>query len=335
MPSKAFESLQKKHQNLLQRQLSPSENDKLGLSKDVKDYITQCKAAGENVSLIEEREQLRANLRYWANYIYGIEGIWPDTDLPETVSNKKLFPTNGTRRFVASAIVVILIILVAIVVQNNIGTLRAAPVLSATVPVQTATALSTATSPIVGYGFDNNPMGWVPETRLEAQAIYDVGQEIKFGKGSLVLKIELIGNNPEKSKGEVFVNLSSNPPLEETETAPLDLEGKPINVVIYAPWEAIGIPSNPNGIQIFVRDSNDRSQYGVWTNLAFDNTNEWISVTWLPSLKTTPEEESKGASTDDGFDPSKINIIGLKIGAGDAFDKSFIGSIWIDEVTWP
>jgi hypothetical protein len=98
---------------------------------------------------------------------------------------------------------------------------------------------------------------------------------------------------------------------------------------------AIGNPDSPNGIQLFVTDYADRSQYGVWWNLTSDNTDRWTTITLRPSPKTSPTEEARGASTNVEFDPSKINIVGLKIGAGKAFEGVFRGSIWIDGVSWP
>ena len=183
------------------------------------------------------------------------------------------------------------------------------------------------------YGFDEGPMGWVARTRMGDLAVIDVQQQIKFGQSSLELQIELIGKDAQKSKGEVFVNLSSNPPLGAI--PPLDLKGKPITMLVYIPSTAIGNPSSPNGIQIFVTDTSDRSQYGVWWDLTSDNTDKWTTITLRPSPKTSPEEDERGASTNAGFDPSKINIVGLKIGAASTFDKDFIGSIWIDKVSWP
>ena len=330
--SSKFGSLQKKHQGFLQRQLNPSKNDKPINPEEVRAFIREIQVEGENISQIEEREQLRANLRYWANYVYREDGLWPDTDLPETISAKKEFPAHRYRTLVVPAIVLVVGLIVLVLVLLTILNAQEAN------PVQTATAPSTPTVSILKYGFDidKDTMGWVPqETRPEDQAITDVNQEFMFGKGSLRLIIELRGNHPQKSKGEVFVNLLSNPPLGETETAPFDLTGKPITMLVYVPKDAIGIPSKPNGIQIFVTDTSERSQYGVWTNLTFANTNDWTSVTWRPSLKTSSEEEKKGARTAAGFDPSRINKIGLKIGAGSDFDKDFIGWIWIDEVTWP
>ena len=335
-----FESLQEHHENLLKRQFELSTRSNLSdkdkeveeFSKEVKEYIAKTKKDAATVFLIQEREQLRSNLRYWANVIYEKENKFPDIDLPETIPTKNDLPANSYRTLAVPAIVsVIGLIILVLVVQKIFNTQWANP-------VQTPTAPSTPTVLIVKYGFDidKDTTGWVPqETRPEDQAVTDVNQQVKFGEGSLQLIIEMIGNHAQKSKGEVFVDLSSNPPLGETEIAPLDLNGKPITMLVYVPSTAIGIPSNPNGIQVFVRDSSDRSQYGVWMNLTFHNTNKWTSITLRPSLKTSPEEEKRGASTDEGFDPSRIDIVGLKIGAGSAFDKDFIGSIWIDEVTWP
>ena len=207
-----------------------------------------------------------------------------------------------------------------------------AVVISSPTPVPPTTPTSVDSKPL-RYGFDEGSMGWVPRLQAGNQAIVDVKPQIKFGENCLELHIELIGKDEAKSKGEVFVDLSSNPPLGTV--APLDLAGKPIRMLVYVPSAAIGSPSSPNGIQVFVTDTTGRSQYGEWIDLTSDNTDRWTTVTLLPSTKTTTSAtEEPGAFINEGFDPSKINTVGLKIGAGNTFENVFIGSVWIDWVDW-
>jgi len=326
--SSKFESLQKKHQGFLQKQLSPSETDQPELSSgEIQAFIREIRAEGEHISRIEERERLRANLRYWANYIYGKEGIWPDTDLPETVPSKKTLRVDSHSRSAILAAVVIIVLL--------LGFFAGRVLIAQWTPTAPTPTVLLTVSPIVHYGFDEDAMGWVPRTQGGDLAVFNVNPQIKFGENSLELQIELIGTNDEKSKGEVFVDLSSNPPAGVF--APLNLNGKTITMLVYVPSAAAGNTNSPNGIQVFVRDIDDKSEYSAWTNLTSENTERWIKVTLVPltSIVTKdPKGRPTGAAMDAGFDPTKINIIGLKIGAGDGFDSVFRGSIWIDNVSW-
>ena len=232
----------------------------------------------------------------------------------------------SNKRLIIVQIVTAIIAVIAVVISAILALQE--PILMT--PSLTPTPLA---SSLLRYGFDNGTMGWVPQTHSGDQAVIDVQQQTKFGQSSLELQVELVGKDAQKSKGEVFVNLSSNPPLGIV--PPLDLNGRLITMRVYIPSEAIGNSGSPNGIQIFVTDTSDRSQYGVWWNLTPDNTDKWTTVTLLPSPKTSPTEDQRGASTSTGFDPSNIKIVGLKIGAASTFDKAFMGSIWIDGVSWP
>jgi hypothetical protein len=328
MSSNNFESLQEQHENLLKRQFeistlpNLSDKDKEALSKEkekfsneVNKYIAKTKKEGATVFLIQEREQLRSNLRYWANYIYEVDKKLPNIDLPETISSKKGFLADSNSRSAILAVFVVIVLLLVFFVGRN---------------------LTAQWTPTVRYGFDEDTMGWVPQTRSEDQAVIDVQRQVKFGLGSLELEIELRGHDNERSKGEAFVSLSSNPPAGAL--APLDLNGKPITISVYVPSAAIGNLDSPNGIQVFVRDIDGKSEYSVWTNLSPENTDRWIDVSLLPSTTIVTKDATgrpTGASMDAGFDPSKLNIVGLKIGAGDGFESVFRGSIWIDKVSWP
>jgi hypothetical protein len=186
----------------------------------------------------------------------------------------------------------------------------------------------------VRYGFNKNTMGWDYQTVSGNRAIFNVKQSsgpTESSQGSLQAQVELIGKSEQESKGETFVNLFTNPP--DGENAPLDLEGKLITMRINVPSAAIGDGNSFNGIQVFVKDVEDRSQYGKWVNLGADNTDRWIDV----SLRPLPEDEIDPdvIYTSPGFDPSKIYLVGLKIGSGKDFDGEFKGFVWIDEVSWP
>jgi hypothetical protein len=87
-----FKSLQAQHESLLQRQQGVTNENQQDFTKAVREFIEQAKQGGSHIASTRERDQVRANLRYWANYIYGIEGVFPDTELaPSTVTGSQSF----------------------------------------------------------------------------------------------------------------------------------------------------------------------------------------------------------------------------------------------------
>jgi len=96
MPELNFIYLQNQHEYLLQKQQKVMKGEQQSFTKEVRGYIEQAKQAGSIIASTRERDQLRANLRYWANYIYSIEKTFPDTELaPSTVTGGSSFWTSG------------------------------------------------------------------------------------------------------------------------------------------------------------------------------------------------------------------------------------------------
>ncbi len=95
-----FEELQQTHQHLLDRMDEVS--DKATFVREVQAYVTQvCDEAAE-VPNPRNRDQLRANLRYWASYLYDATGTYPNTTMrparsgqaiPEPPSAESSMPT--------------------------------------------------------------------------------------------------------------------------------------------------------------------------------------------------------------------------------------------------
>lgn len=87
-----FKSLQNWHEGLLQKQSVLSDKDKDAFVAEVRDYVQQAKRGGRFISSNRERDQLRANLRYWGNYLYSMDGTFPDMELaPASVINKPFY----------------------------------------------------------------------------------------------------------------------------------------------------------------------------------------------------------------------------------------------------
>ena len=187
------------------------------------------------------------------------------------------------------------------------------------IPLDTSSSRSLPQS----YHWENcTSEAWVAQTFQDSQGIVSVegsGDFALSGSCSLKLNAHLQGQHSGLSKGETFINQSR----------PFAFTGETITCWVYVPNnEAQGPSESPNGLQIFVKDSNFRSQYGAWHNL--DQTG-WISVSLTPSTV-----RPAGGYIDTGFDPGDVIIIGVKIGTGGetSGDYSYSGPFYIDNCTW-
>lgn len=71
-----FQDLQATHEALLRRQQANE-----SILTDVKIYIEQVRKDSNKIAATRERDQLRANLRYWAGYVFDQEKVYPNVDL--------------------------------------------------------------------------------------------------------------------------------------------------------------------------------------------------------------------------------------------------------------
>lgn len=74
-----FQELQDKHVELLRRY--ETNKDSADFIKDVREYTEQVLNASREISDSRERNQLRANLRFWGAYIYDHTGVYPNLSL--------------------------------------------------------------------------------------------------------------------------------------------------------------------------------------------------------------------------------------------------------------
>lgn len=181
------------------------------------------------------------------------------------------------------------------------------------------------------YSFENDEMGWMPQTYVDSQACVEVvqsdaSQNAKEGKYVLKMTMDIVGGDANKGRGEAWVNMNDDPPGDET--IPIDLTNRTITAWIYAPKGSKGDPKKPNGLQVFVKDDNWKNEYGPWFDI--DKEDEWFSI----SLTVRATKPKKGGYMDSGFDPSKIIAIGVKMGAGGGSTAKYPGVIYVDAVNW-
>lgn len=136
----------------------------------------------------------------------------------------------------------------------------------------------------------------------------------------LEMKMDLVAQHEEKSSGEAFVAL---------EEKAINLKGKIVSALIYAPAGSRGLLESPNGFQIFVKDKDFNCEYGPWYNIIRENT-------WFPIFLEVSDSKPKGQGSymKPGFDPNSIIEIGIKMGAGGKSTATYKGSVYVDDVDW-
>jgi hypothetical protein len=162
------------------------------------------------------------------------------------------------------------------------------------------------------------------------------------GRGSLEVGFDLVAQHPNRSKGEVYVDLRFKPPPSPAKAPrsscrypPFDLEASTVSAeVLITPEMYNPDDSNPNGLQLLLKSSDDEgnwsSFYGAWHDIELADVDTWKTVTAVPSTMAPPD-----GYADPQFDPRRIVAVGLKLGTGESSDFVGAGRFWIDDLTWP
>jgi len=82
-----FRDLQAKHAALLSRAQADEP-----VANEVRLYVEEVRRASSQIALPRERDQLRANLRYWAGYIFEAEGTYPNVELAPALGDQPARP---------------------------------------------------------------------------------------------------------------------------------------------------------------------------------------------------------------------------------------------------
>jgi len=178
----------------------------------------------------------------------------------------------------------------------------------------------------VRYDFENDEEGWYANaTEWSGYAVTAVVQatEMSFhGGGSLRAEVDLRAGLYDA--GDAEVNMEYNPPPHVL--GPVDLENQTITISVFCPVGARGHESNPNRIQIYVKDDEWRGEYTAEVNIEEDR---WVTYTLTVSTNTPP-----GGWTADDFNPRRIRAVGVRVKHGGA-GSDYVGPIYIDPVSFP
>jgi len=103
-----FSELQSQHEELLRQ-----ENTGSNILENVQTYIEDVRFKSSNVSSSQEREQLRANTRYWASYVYAQTGEFPNTELTPfsgEILEETAVSSSSLPKYIITGIVIIAIL---------------------------------------------------------------------------------------------------------------------------------------------------------------------------------------------------------------------------------
>ena len=182
------------------------------------------------------------------------------------------------------------------------------------------------TLPLTGdYDFETGVQQWVPQTYQDSRSVSSVnqtGSPTYGGSGALQLNVDLRAGHPELSRGEAYVEFKNLSPVG-VPMGFIDLDLVEISAWVYAPVGARGDPASPNGVQLFVKDTQGRSEYGPYTSIV---EGVWFEVTFSPA-------SGDYAFTTTGFDSTMVALIGIKVGVGGSSSgPDYAGPIYVDSV---
>ncbi|MBD3379102.1 MAG: hypothetical protein GF408_01405 [Candidatus Omnitrophica bacterium] len=162
---------------------------------------------------------------------------------------------------------------------------------------------------------------WRHQTHEKAQAIEFV--ECEYSASQWKANLALKTGDTYRSQGEMFLDLRYDIPGLEWQD-PLDMKGKEISFLFKLSDNMEHDPSYPCNIQVFAKDNNWNTQYG--TRVEMVQTSDWIKVSLTPSSGNI-----NFGHTDEGFDPSSIVMIGLRISEPDhaPAGKDYMGNVII------
>jgi mannan endo-1,4-beta-mannosidase len=208
--------------------------------------------------------------------------------------------------------------------------LFSAAMLGSAIGIAIAMSSGSLSLPIIDCATDENAVFdfetkttecWENSTKAGEQgisAVYPTSAEARSGQYSLAMTTHLSYSTSitDLNQGIAFVMFPGN------------MEGHSISAWVKCPEDAHGDDDHPTGIQLFVKDQNFRIQMTCWRDIGKSiPEDEWTEVGLTPS-HTNPS----CGYTDEGFDPTRIMMVGIKLGAGTDSRVPFEGTCYLDFV---
>lgn len=187
--------------------------------------------------------------------------------------------------------------------------------------------IADAPTPRTGFDFEEGSKGWRCQDLEQIKgcsSVASTADQHRSGNQSLEIILSINGADPTGNRGEALAPIANVDALGKE--VPLNLSGRTISAWIYSPQGSAGPSDNPNGLQLFVKDSQFRSLYGPWFKV--------VEGGWVPvRIKVSTIAEDTG-HVNDGFDPTHLVVFGVKFAAGGNSPAIYKGSIYVDDIDW-
>jgi len=169
------------------------------------------------------------------------------------------------------------------------------------------------------WDFESGTEGWrtyktFPTSRATVDVVTSTFRS-RWGNASLAMILNLVGGDDRFDRGVAYIDLSE----------PIDLACKPLSCWIYVPTCGLGDPAEPTFARLFVKDVNDKDEYGT---LAPVRRNQWYKIELHPST----QKPYKG-SIEPGFDPHAIIRLGVQVRT-DSQETIYRGKVYVDACGW-
>jgi hypothetical protein len=199
--------------------------------------------------------------------------------------------------------------------------------------------LTGANYPWIAYGHDFGKnawghggiitSGWTCQTYPDSQGFIDTRrctEKAHTGNASLCITADLAGGHPNRSQGEVYLDLNNHAPIGVP--VPVNMSNVTAHCWLWLPSGSAGPSNARNGIQLFFKSEEAGSDawysfYSPWQNIEPSWEERWVRFTANPS--------GPAGYVDPRFDPTKIIAIGVKVAIDSSSNATLAGTIYLDD----
>ena len=175
------------------------------------------------------------------------------------------------------------------------------------------------------YGFETDTQGWTKPLAPSSstyQVLHSPGTSF-YGSACMALAVQQM-SNIDGTAGLVSKIFG----------VPVDLSGKTVTAWYYAPTNAQPSESIPTYAQLYMKDGAGKYANSPGVNMKGET---WLQIVFSPVANNTGADiNSNGYYYDNGFNPSTIGELGIKIAVNGSAPASFAfdGTFLIDSIHW-
>ncbi|MFN8494277.1 MAG: hypothetical protein U0350_42150 [Caldilineaceae bacterium] len=188
-----------------------------------------------------------------------------------------------------------------------------------------------------GWGHDGlSTSGWTYQTFSNSQGFTDTRHCFNdpqsntvvahTGNGALCITANLVGGDPNRAQGEVYLDLDNHAPIGVA--APVNLDNVNVHFWLRLPAGSAGPSSARNGVQLFFKSKGEGNEifsfYSPWVNIDPAWEDQWHEFTVKLPSKTACQASI--------FDPTKVSMLGAKVAINANSTATLQGSIYLDDV---